>query len=252
MNLISWNVAGLRACINKGLIDFMKKEGADVYCFQEVKCSEHQIPLELGELKGYESFHSFAKKKGYSGVSVYTKIKPLKVISGIGNNDFDSEGRTLTLEFENFFLLNIYFPHSQRDLKRLNFKLQFNNAVLEYCKKLEETKPVIIASDFNVAHTEIDLANPKQNEKNAGFTKEERRWFDLFLKAGFIDTFREFNKDKGHYTWWTYRSNARQRNIGWRIDYFIISAGLRNKLKKSEILKEVLGSDHAPILLEID
>lgn len=252
MKIISWNVAGLRSCFSKGLLGFMKKEEADVYCFQEVKCQPDQFPEKLKELMGYEAFHSFAKKKGYSGVSVYTKIKPINVIYGIGKQEFDSEGRVIVLEFRNFFLVNAYFPHTQRELKRLDFKLSFNRHFLEFCKKLEKLKPVVIASDFNVAHTEIDLKNPKQNEKNAGFTKEERMWFDSFLKSGFIDTFREFNKEPGHYTWWTYRNNARQRNIGWRVDYFVISRALRSRLKKSQILKQILGSDHAPILLEID
>ena len=252
MKIISWNVAGLRSCFGKGLLSFMKKKGADLYCFQEVKCQPSQFPPGLQQLKGYESFHSFAKKKGYSGVSVYTKTKPINVIYGIGEELFDSEGRAITLEFKDFFMANVYFPHSNRELKRLDFKLKFNDHFLDFCKKLEKTKPVIIASDFNVAHTELDLRNPKQNEKNAGFTKEERLWFDSFLKKGFIDTFREFNKEPGHYTWWTYRNNARERNIGWRVDYFVISQRLRTRLKKSSILKDVLGSDHCPILLEID
>ena len=252
MKIISWNVAGLRACFKKGLTNFMKKENADIYCFQEVKCQDNQFPEELNKMKDYEAFHSFAKKKGYSGVSVYTKIKPINVIYGIGDEIFDSEGRVLTLEFKNFFLINVYFPHSHRELKRLDFKLKFNKHFLEFCEKLQKIKPVIISSDFNVAHKEIDLRNPKQNEKNAGFTKEEREWFDILLKGGFIDTFREFNKDGGHYTWWAYRNNARQRNIGWRMDYFVISKKLIDGLKKSEILKDVFGSDHAPILLEIE
>jgi len=251
MKIISWNVAGIRSCFKKGLTNFIKKENADIYCFQEVKCQPNQFPEELNKMKDYEAFHSFAEKKGYSGVSVYTKIKPMSVICGIGNNPFDSEGRVLTLEFKNFFLVNVYFPHSNRGLKRLDFKLKFNNHFLEFCKDLQKTKPIIISSDFNVAHKEIDLRNPKQNEKNAGFTKEERDWFDSFLKEGFIDTFREFNRGGENYTWWSYRNNVRQRNIGWRIDYFIISKKLRGILNKSEILKDVFGSDHAPILLEI-
>lgn len=251
MEIISWNVAGLRSCFGKGLLDFMKKENADVYCFQEVKCQQDQFPKELNQLRDYEAFHSFAKKKGYSGVSVYTRVKPINVIYGIGDDIFDSEGRAVTLEFKDFFLVNVYFPHSNRELKRLGFKLQFNNYFLGFCKKLEKTKPIIIASDFNVAHREIDLRNPKQNEKNAGFTKKEREWFDSFLKKGFIDTFREFNSEPGNYTWWTYRNNARKRNIGWRVDYFVISKELRRRLKKSHILKDVLGSDHAPISIEM-
>lgn len=252
MKIVSWNVAGLRSCFNKGLINFMRKENADVYCFQEVKCQLGQFPEELNQLNNYEAFHSLAKKKGYSGVSVYTRIKPVNVFYGVGKEIFDSEGRVLTLEFKSFFLINAYFPHSNRELKRLDFKLEFNNHFLEFCKRLEKNKPVIIASDFNVAHKEIDLRNPKQNEKNAGFTKEEREWFGSFLKQGFIDTFREFDQDGGNYTWWTYRANARERNIGWRIDYFVVSKKLRQKLKESKILKDILGSDHAPILLEME
>ncbi len=252
MKIVSWNVAGLRSCFKKGLVDFMKAEKADVYCFQEVKCQIGQFPEELNQLKEYEAFHSFARKKGYSGVSVYTKTKPINVMNGMGNELFDSEGRILTLEFKDFFLLNAYFPNSSRELKRLDFKLQFNNSILEFCKKLEKTKPVIIASDFNVAHTEIDLTNPKQNMENAGFTKEEREWFDSFLKKGFIDTFREFTKDPGHYTFWSFMNNARARNIGWRLDYFVISEKLKTKIKQSRILKDVLGSDHAPLLLEVN
>lgn len=251
MKIISWNVAGLRSCFSKGLLDFMKKEDADCYCFQEVKCQEDQIPESIKAMKEYLVFHTVAKKKGYSGVSIYTKVKPLKIIYGLGQDLFDSEGRVLTLEFKDFFLINAYFPHSNRELKRLDFKLDFNKHFLDFCKKLEKTKPVIIASDFNVAHKEIDLANPKQNMKNAGFTKEEREWFDSFLDYGFIDTFREFEKNPGHYTWWGYRFGLRERNIGWRVDYFVISRSLRPKLKKADILKDTMGSDHAPIMVEI-
>lgn len=248
MKIVSWNVNGINACANKGLIDFMNKESADIYCFQEVKATKDKIPKLIDN---YNEFHSHAQKKGYSGVSVFSKVKPISVMEGIGNEIFDSEGRILTLEFENVFIVNVYFPHSHRELKRLDFKLQFNKEFLVFCKKLEKTKPVIIASDFNVAHTEIDLKNPKPNEKNAGFTIQERNWFDSFLKEGYIDTFREFVKEGGHYTWWAYFNNARERNIGWRIDYFVISKSLKNKLIESKILKEVLGSDHCPILLEI-
>ena len=248
MKIISWNVNGINSCIKKGLIDFMKKENADIYCFQEVKATKEKMPQGLVD---YHEFHSHAQKKGYSGVSVFSKIKPLSVIEGIGNKEFDSEGRTLTLEFDDFYLINVYFPHSSRELKRLDFKLEFNKLFLEFCKKLEKTKPIIIASDFNVAHKEIDLKNPKSNEKNAGFTIEERNWFDGFLNQGFIDSFREFVKEGENYTWWSYRNNARKRNIGWRIDYFILSKNLRDRLQKSDILKDILGSDHCPIGLEI-
>src|SRR3989344_5733498 len=211
MKIVSWNVAGLRACIKKGLLDFIKLENADVYCFQETK--SENVPF----IEGYQSFGIFAKKKGYSGVLTYTKQKPISIIKGIGDEDFDNEGRVLTLEFENFFLINAYFPHSSRDLSRLNFKLRFNKTFTEFCKNLEKKKPLIVAGDFNVAHQEIDLTNPKQNTKNAGFTPEERFWFDSFLKQNYVDAFRQLNSETGNYTWWSYRNNCRQRNIGWRI-----------------------------------
>ena len=251
MKIISWNVNGINACLKKGLLDFIKKESAEVYCFQEMKATEEKIPPELKSI-GYKEFHNIAKKKGYSGVSIYTNKEPIKVLHGIGEEKFDDEGRVLVLEFQEVFLINVYFPHSSRDLKRLEFKLEFNEKFLDFCKKLEKTKPIIIASDFNVAHKAIDLRNPKQNEKNAGFTIREKEWFDSFLQQGFIDTFREFNREGENYTWWSYMHNARERNIGWRIDYFIISKSLRSKLKSSEILNSVLGSDHCPISLEID
>lgn len=257
MKIISWNVAGLRACINKGCLDFIKKEGADVYCFQEVKSAD--VPY----IENYEAFNFPAKKKGYSGVLVYLKTgkdafskfeKPhdkVSVEKGLGISDFDDEARVLTVEFSDFYLINVYFPHSQRELARLGFKLRFNKEFAGYCKKLEKKKPVIIAGDFNVAHTELDLANPKQNMKNAGFTPQERMWFTEFLKSGFVDTFRMFTQGNGHYTWWTWRNNARARNIGWRVDYFIVSEKLKNKIKSSKILKDVMGSDHCPIEMEI-
>jgi len=251
MKIVSWNIAGINACVKKGLIGFMKEENADIYCFQEVKASKENFPKELENLKDYNIFNVFANKKGYSGVSIISKIKPLKVIKGLGKEEFDKEGRVLTLEFDKYYLINVYFPHSNRELIRLDFKLNFNKEFLEFCNKLEKDKPLVIASDFNVAHQEVDLKNPKQNIKNAGFTQQERDWFDAFLKQGFIDTFREFNKNGENYTWWAYRNNLRERNVGWRIDYFIISKKLKDNLIKSEILKDVLGSDHCPILLEI-
>lgn len=245
MKLISWNVAGIRACINKGCLDFIKKENADVYCLQEVKSSD--VPF----IDGYETFNFPAKKKGYSGVLVYSRNKPISVNYGIGNKDFDDEGRVIVLEFEHFYFVAVYFPHSGRDLSRLHFKLRFNKTFEEFCKKLGKNKPLVIAGDFNVAHTELDLANPKQNVKNAGFTPEERMWFDSFLKSGYIDTFRLFVSEPGNYTWWTYRNNCRQRNIGWRVDYFVASESLKKKLRDAWILKDVMGSDHCPIGLEM-
>jgi exodeoxyribonuclease-3 len=248
MKVVSWNVNGINACLKKGLSDFIKNVDVDIYCFQEVKATKEKIP----EIKGYSGFHSIAKKKGYSGVSIYSKIKPIKIIEGIGEELFDSEGRVITLEFKEFFLINAYFPHSHRELKRLDFKLDFNNKFLEFCKELEKVKPIIIAADFNVAHKEIDLKNPKSNEKNAGFTINERKWFDEIIKYGFIDTFREFVSEGENYTWWPYMNNARERNIGWRIDYFVLSQSLKSKLVESKILKDISGSDHCPILLEIN
>jgi exodeoxyribonuclease-3 len=245
MKIISWNVAGLRACLNKGLLNFIQKEAADAYCFQEIKSED--IPF----IEGYNSFAMPARKKGYSGILIYSKTKPLSVIKGIGEEDFDNEGRVLALEFENFFLINTYFPHSNRELSRLNFKLRFDKTFAEFCQNLEQKKPIIIAGDFNVAHKEIDLRNPKQNVKNAGFTAEERFWFDSFLKQSHVDAFRQFCIESENYTWWPYRNNCRQRNIGWRIDYFVVSETLRGNLKSSAILKEILGSDHCPISLEL-
>lgn len=247
MKIISWNVNGINAAIKKGLFEFMKKEDADIYCFQEIKISPKKTPL----IPGYESFWNPSKRNGYSGTAIFSKIKPLSVKKGIDVDEFDKEGRVITLEFKNFFLVNAYFPHSSRDLSRFDFKLNFNKNFLRFCEKLGKQKSIIIASDFNVAHKEIDLANPKQNEKNAGYTIEERNWFDGFLKKGYIDTFREFDSEGGNYTWWTYRFHARERNIGWRVDYFIISKDLKKKLVSSEILSKVMGSDHCPIRLVI-
>ncbi|MEK6922266.1 MAG: exodeoxyribonuclease III [Nanoarchaeota archaeon] len=252
MKLISWNVNGIGSCVDKGLLDFILRENADFYCFQEVKSSHEKVAKLLSGLDDYKLFGSFAKKKGYSGVVILSKIKPISVIKYIGYNEVDDEGRIIALEFDKFFLINAYFPHSHRELKRLNFKLKFNKIFYEFCERLGKKKPIMIASDFNVAHGAIDLKNPKQNEKNAGYTSMERNWFDWFLKKGYIDTFREFVSEGGHYTWWTYRNNARRRNIGWRIDYFVVSGVLKNKLKNSGILEHVLGSDHCPITLELD
>jgi len=251
MKIISWNVNGINSVVNKGLIKFMKETNADIYCFQETKCSKEKVSSFSNHLNGYSNYWFCAEKKGYSGLLVSSKIKPLFVSYGINNKNFDNEGRVLTLEFDNFYLINIYFPNSNHELSRLNFKLDFNNNFLEYCNKLKLKKHLIICGDFNVAHTEIDLKNPKVNINNAGFTIQEREWFTKFLDAGYIDTFRLFNNDPGHYTWWSYRFNARARNIGWRIDYFVADKNIQDKIIKSSILKEVLGSDHCPIFLEV-
>lgn len=252
MKIASWNVAGINACVKKGLLDFIDKTDFEVYCFQEVKASNVKIPEGLKNIEGYE-FHNYEPmRKGYSGVAVLTKLKPLSVKFGLGDETVDEEARVVLLEFNKFFLINAYFPHANRKLTRLDFKLRFNELFLNFVRNLERKKPVVIAADFNVAHKEIDLRNPKQNMKNAGFTSEEKDWFDKFVGEGFVDTFREFNKECGNYTWWTYRNNARERNIGWRIDYFVVSNSLKGRLSDSKILKDICGSDHCPILLDIN
>ena len=252
MKIISWNVNGINSCCKNGLINFIQKEKADIYCFQEVKVQESKLNPQLKDVKNYNNSWLFAKKNGYSGLVTYYKNNPLIIRNGINNEIFDHEARVQVLEFDKFFLLNVYFPHSNRELKRLDLKLEFNKSFEEFCLKLENKKPIIIAGDINVAHTEIDLKNPKQNKNNAGYTIQERNWIDGFIKKGYIDAFREFTKEGNWYTWWSYRNNARKRNIGWRIDYFLISNKLKNKIKTSRIMKDTLGSDHCPIILEIE
>jgi len=253
MIIISWNVNGIKACLRKGLLKFIKQSSADMFCFQEIKLSQRDLEglFPLLPIEGYETYWLTGVKNGYSGVGTSSRIQPLSILKGIDGNGVDSEGRVLTFEFKKFFLVNAYFPNTQRGLARLDFKLAFNEKFSKFCKKLEKKKPLIITGDFNVAHQEIDIRNPKQNEHNAGFTPEERNWFDKFLKHGYIDTFREFVHEGGHYTWWTYRFNARARNIGWRIDYFLISKEIKKYLVNSSILKDVMGSDHCPIALEL-
>jgi exodeoxyribonuclease-3 len=251
LSFICWNVNGIRACMNKGFLNIFKSK-PDAVCIQEVKASKEDMPKELTYVPGYSLYHFPAKKRGYAGTAVYSRLKPLSVTYGIGEKKFDDEGRTITLEFDGFYLVNAYFPNSQHGLGRLKFKLEYNALILAYLKRLERRKPVVVCGDFNVAHNEIDLANPKQNMKNAGFTIQERDWFSDFLSKGFVDTFRMFETKGGHYTWWGYRFNLRARNIGWRVDYFAVSESLRKKIKSSKILKDILGSDHAPILLELD
>ncbi len=246
MKFISWNVNGIRACVKKGLLEFIKEEGADFYLLQEIKSKE--VPV----VDGYEAIVFPAEKAGYSGTLIYSKHKPLSITKGIGAAEFDREGRVITMEFEGFFLIDVYFPHSSRDLSRLNFKLAFDKAFECFCEELEKKKPIIIGGDLNVAHHEIDLANPKPNMKNAGFTQQERDWFDSFLEKGRADTFRYFCPDKaGAYTWWTWRNNARKRNIGWRVDYFVVSKNIKPRLNSAGILDGVFGADHCPISLEI-
>jgi len=250
MKLVSWNVNGIRACVRKGFLDYFNEIDADVFCLQETKLQAGQINLDLN---GYHQYWNYAEKKGYSGTAVFTKKKPLSVSYGIGLNEDEPEGRAITLEFEQFYLVNVYTPNSQRDLARLDFRLQWEKDVRNYLIELDKVKPVVFCGDLNVAHQEIDLRNPKPNKGNSGFTVEERGEMTNLLEAGFVDTFRQVYPDKEHaYTWWSYMSKVRERNIGWRIDYFIISESLVDSLVDSQIDSEILGSDHCPIALELD
>ena len=245
MKLISWNVNGLRAALRKNFFDYLDTEKPDVLCLQETKCAPDDI--EQLWLATYSTFWNSAHKKGYAGTAIFTKTRPLNITRGIGIAGHDREGRVLTAEFTDFFLVNVYVPNSQRELGRLAYRQTWDRDFLRYLKALERRKPVIFCGDLNVAHTEIDLTNPKANMKNHGFTPEERAGFSRFVKAGFLDSFREFEKGGGHYTWWAPIANARTRNIGWRIDYFLLSAALRPRLKTAFIRKEILGSDHCPV-----
>ncbi len=249
MKLISWNVNGIRACVQKGFLDFFKEVDADIFCIQESKMQEGQLELEL---EGYHQYWNYAEKKGYSGTAIFTKQEPLSVQYGIGIEEHDHEGRVITLEFEDFYMVTVYTPNSQDELKRLDYRMQWETDFLAYLKKLEEKKGVIFCGDLNVAHQEIDLKNPKTNRKNAGFTDEERGKFGEVLAAGFIDTFRYFYPDvKDVYSWWSYRFSARAKNAGWRIDYFCVSECLKDRLEDAKILTDVMGSDHCPVELDL-
>ncbi len=248
MKFISWNVNGLRACKEKGFDEFVKSQNADFVCVQETKMQEGQADLQIN---GYNLVMNSAEKKGYSGTLVYSKQKPLSVVFGI-NDEYNDEGRVITEEFEDFFLVNAYVPNSQEGLKRLDYRMVFEKKLRKYLIKLTKTKPVVYCGDLNVAHKEIDIKNPKANERNAGFTIEEREKMTELLDAGFVDTFRYLYPNKVEYSWWSYRFQARQKNIGWRLDYFVVSDDLKSKIRDSKILTDVLGSDHAPIVLEID
>ena len=249
MKLISWNVNGLRAVLKKNFLEFLAAEKPDILCLQETKCSPDQV--EQLWPANYTTFWNSADKKGYSGTAIFTKSRPIKVTPHIDILEHDREGRVLTAEYQDFFLVNVYVPNSKRDLSRLAYRQKWDADFLKFLKKLEKKKPVIWCGDLNVAHTEIDLTHPKANVHNHGFTPEERAGFDACVKAGFIDTFREFEKGGGHYTWWSQMSNARARNVGWRIDYFLISAALRPRLKRAFILPGVTGSDHCPVIIEL-
>ncbi|HDM9104230.1 TPA: exodeoxyribonuclease III [Listeria monocytogenes] len=250
MRLISWNVNGLRAAVKKGFLEYFEEVDADIFCLQETKLQEGQIELDL---PAYKDYWNYAVKKGYSGTAIFTKVEPLSVQYGLGIPEHDTEGRVITLEFEEFFMVTVYTPNSQAELKRLDYRMTFEDAILEYVKNLDKTKPVVLCGDLNVAHEEIDLKNPKTNRKNAGFSDEERAKFSAFLDAGFIDSFRHFYPDlTDAYSWWSYRMNARARNTGWRIDYFVVSERLKDKLVDAKIHADVLGSDHCPVELELN
>ncbi len=249
MKLISWNVNGIRACVDKGFLDFFKAVDADVFCLQETKLQEGQIELPL---EGYYQYWNYAEKKGYSGTALFTKKEPLKVTYGVGIPEHDHEGRVITAEFEEFYVVTVYTPNSQDELKRLDYRMSWEDDFLAYLKNLEESKPVIFCGDLNVAHKEIDLKNPKTNRKNAGFTDEERGKMTTLLESGFIDTFRYFYPEQeGIYSWWSYRFQARAKNAGWRIDYFIVSEALKDRLGDAKIHTDILGSDHCPVELTL-
>ncbi len=249
MKLISWNVNGIRACLQKGFMDFFAQADADIFCLQETKLQAGQHDLEL---PGYHQFWNYAEKKGYSGTALFTKQEPLQVTYGIGVELHDHEGRVITAEYEDFYVVTVYTPNSQRELTRLDYRMEWEAAFLAYVKELSGKKGVIFCGDLNVAHQEIDLKNPKTNRKNAGFTDEERGCFTKVLESGFIDTFRHFYPDvTGAYSWWSYMANARAKNVGWRIDYFVVSEGLRDRLEDAKIHPQIMGSDHCPVELDI-
>ena len=250
MKFISWNVNGLRAVLRKNFMDYFLQENPDALCIQETRAH----PDDVDQLwpAGYTTYWNWAEKKGYSGTAVFSRSRPLNVRRGIGMPKHDREGRVLTLEFADFFLVNVYVPNSQRELTRLAYRKKWDKDFLRYLKELEKSKPVIFCGDLNVAHTELDLAHPKENVGNHGFTPEERAGFSALVRVGFVDTFREFEKSGGHYTWWSPMPGVRKRNVGWRIDYFLISESLRSRLKGAFIHPEITGSDHCPVGIELD
>ncbi len=249
MKLISWNVNGLRACMNKGFEDFLRASEADAFCLQETKMQREQADFVFD---GYEEYWNSAEKKGYSGTAIFSKNAPLNVTYGIGIEEHDKEGRVITAEYENFFLVTVYTPNSQRELARLDYRMVWEDVFRDYLLKLDEKKPVIVCGDLNVAAEEIDLKNPKTNRKNAGFTDEERAKFRELKAAGFVDTFRHLHPEEVKYSWWSYMFKAREKNAGWRIDYFVVSERIADKVKAAEIHTEILGSDHCPVSIEID
>ena len=254
MKLISWNVNGLRAVVNKGFKEFFKEIDADIFCIQETKMQEAQLDENILEIfEGYNAYWNSAEKKGYSGTAIFTKQKPLNVTYGIGKEEHDKEGRVITLEFEKFYMVNIYTPNSKRELERLDYRQLWEDEIRAYLLKLKENKSVVMCGDLNVAHTEIDLKNPKTNRKNAGFTDEERAKMTELLNAGFVDTYRyKYPEVEGKYSWWSYMFHAREKNAGWRIDYFIVSENLKDKIEDAQILDNIYGSDHCPIELDLN
>lgn len=250
LKFISWNVNGLRACYDKGFADAFNRLEADFFCLQETKMQEGQLDVQF---EGYQSYWNYAEKKGYSGTAIFSKVKPLSVTYGLGIEEHDHEGRVITLELESYYLITVYTPNSQEELRRLDYRMKWDDDFRAYLKKLEEKKPVIVYGDLNVAHKEIDLKNPKTNRKNAGFTDEERAKFTTLLESGFTDTFRYFYPEQeGIYSWWSYRFKAREKNAGWRIDYFLTSDSLKDKLRGAQIHTDILGSDHCPVELTIE
>ncbi|MBI4426900.1 MAG: exodeoxyribonuclease III [Candidatus Magasanikbacteria bacterium] len=253
LSLVSWNVNGIRAAVKHGFVDFLKKEKPDVLCLQEVKISASARDRAVFDFQNYTEHWNSAQKPGYAGTAILVSEKLAQpiVTNGLGKPEYDTEGRVQTAEFEKFFLVNAYFPNTRHDLSRLDFKLRFDDAILSHLKNLTKTKPVVFTGDLNVAHEEIDLANPKENDGNPGFHPEERKWMTKFLKAGFIDTYRFLYPKKIQYSWWSYRFGARRRNVGWRIDYFCVSDKLKKQLKQAEILDKVMGSDHCPVTITL-
>jgi exodeoxyribonuclease-3 len=252
ITICSWNVNGIRAMLAKGFLDWLQEKRPDILCVQETKATEEQLPPELKEVKGYHAVFSAAERKGYSGVGQYFRLEPDNVRNGFGIPRFDNEGRTLISDYGGFVLFNIYFPNGKQSRERLRYKMDFYDAFLEYADALRKKgKGIVACGDFNTAHEEIDIARPKENSKVSGFLPEERAWLDKFVEHGYVDTFRMFNTEPGQYTWWDLKTRARERNIGWRIDYFFVSEDLREKVRSSYILAEVMGSDHCPICIEL-
>ncbi len=252
MKLLSWNVNGIRAVYKKGLMEWLQREEADIFCFQETKAAREQVPREILENDGYHSYFSEAEKKGYSGVAVFSRREPIKVEYGLGIPRFDSEGRTIIASFDDFVLYNIYFPNGKASKERLDYKMDFYDAFLKHAaEKMEDGHNIVVCGDVNTAHAEIDLARPKANENISGFLPEEREWIDRLIRQGFIDAFRLFNSEGGHYSWWDYKTRARERNVGWRIDYFFVSNSLKDSVTDAFIQNDVMGSDHCPVGIEL-